>query len=143
MPVQTEAAASWRFALTDEQLGELRAWDAYRRRYREAIHDDLDEVAECLVDMILEETFGFDGQALELQPASKSSLLDDLTTPLFQMSLENPEPDFTVEQGEAALAFLLERDLIEIDGDRITLPLRFAGDLPESLPSDDLVPEMP
>ena len=80
-----------------------------------------------MANLILEETFGFEGGRLELQPASKSAVIEEFTQLFDQTGANASTAEFTVEDGETALAFLVEHDMIAIDGDVITLPARFAG----------------
>ena len=106
---------------------ELECFKIFHQRYRDSIPQYLDD--ECvafLIDLIAEEAFHFRADKVTLKPFSKDRLFGEYLTPLGGFEDDEDEiPINTFETAEAAISILLEHNMIEVDGDVITVPDRF------------------
>jgi hypothetical protein len=96
----------------------------YTDEFYEQFRDSMPEQTGYLLDILSDEIFDLD--TWSLQTGSKSELFDDFIHPI-----KGTEPS-TTEMAENALAFLVQHEMICIDGDDITIHPRFHTLLRES-----------
>jgi hypothetical protein len=97
-----------------------RFWRSFKGAFREAFPDDAEEHdVEFLTDCIIGAMFP--GIELTPQPASKQAVFADFTEPFDDEGMPEFARPHTVEMAELGLAQLIERQLVVVEGDQITL----------------------
>ncbi len=83
-----------------------------------------------MLDLIADAAFDTTGSG-SLRPVSKADVFGEFMLPLHLDPVEGwegevlPPKHETPESAEAALAFLVEQEMVEVTGDTITVPARF------------------
>lgn len=108
----------------------MQAWDAFSSGYNGPFHAAFPRAsldAGFLLDLIAEACFDVDRR--ELRPTDKATVFAGFMEP-FEAEAEwdqgsPPAPHETIESAEAALSFLAGQGMVEVAGDRISVPARF------------------
>ena len=88
-----------------------------------------------MLDLIADAAFNMTGNG-SLRPVSKADVFGEFMLPLRLDPVEEREGEVlppkheTPESAEAALAFLVEQEMVEVAGDTITVPARFWSGAP-------------
>ncbi len=83
-----------------------------------------DHFAAEMLDIISDEAFVLADGAATLEPVSKAQVFRKFLEPL-PADDDSPPKQPAPRLAEAALSFLSEQGLVEVDGDRIIVPARF------------------
>jgi hypothetical protein len=114
--------------LSPEDVLWRRFVDGYTRPFHEKHGDSAAGGAGDMLDLIEEGAFVATGNG-SLRPVSKADVFGDFMWPLDPEDFPDDEPvppnHETPESAEAALAFLVEQEMVEVTGDTITVPARF------------------
>jgi hypothetical protein len=70
--------------------------------------------------------FAFSGGAPVISPVSKATMFGQFTEPIGDPDVDDEPP--TLADAEAALAFLIEQGMVEVDGEEISVPARFLAE---------------
>jgi hypothetical protein len=112
-------------SLAAEEKAERAFDDAYtlsfHRKFPEPPHH-----AGYLLDFISAAAFGVAAGAPVLRPVSKAAVFERFTEPVGDPDVDGGPP--TPASAEAALAFLAEQGMVEVEGDQITVPARFLAE---------------
>ena len=125
----------WRLRLTARSA--LVLWRQFRDGYNQSFQDDsAPPGAGYMLDLIADAAFDMPGSG-SLRPVSKADVFGEFMWPLDPEDWEGevlPPKHETPESAEAALAFLVEQEMVEVAGDTITVPARFwsGGQVPAS-----------
>ena len=108
---------------------EIVLWRQFRDGYSQPFQDDsAPPGAGFLLDLIADAAFNMTGNG-SLRPVSKADVFGEFMRPLDPEDFPDDEPvppkHETPESAEAALAFLVEQEMVEVTGDTITVPARF------------------
>jgi hypothetical protein len=115
---------------------EIVLWRQFRDAYSQPFQDDsAPPGAGFLLDLIADAAFNMTGTG-SLRPVSKADVFGEFMLPLHLDPVEDwegavlPPKHETPESAEAALAFLVEQEMVEVTGDTITVPARFWSGAP-------------
>ena len=105
---------------------EIVLWRRFRDGYSQPFQDDsAPPGAGYLLDLIADAAFVTTGSG-SLRPVSKAAVFREFMWPLDPEDFPDDEPfPPKHETREAALAFLVEQEMVEVTGDTITVPARF------------------
>jgi hypothetical protein len=108
-----------------EEEAELAFDDAYtipfHKKFPEPPHH-----AGYLLDLISAAAFAFSGGAPVLSSVSKATMFEQFAEPVGDPDVDDGPP--TLADADAALAFLVEQEMVKVDGDQITVPARFLAE---------------
>ncbi len=94
------------------------------------------QAAHFMLDLVADA--GFNSFTRTFNAISKDALFADFMEPLEE---EDGSPlAFTLDQAAAALAFLVEQDMVVVDGDQVLIPPRFVDAFLQSPASDAPIP---
>ncbi len=105
-------------ALSPEYVLWRRFVDGYTKPFHDKHGDSAAGGAGDMLDLIEEGAFVATGRG-RLQPVSKAAVFREF------MALLDLDEEIVARDAEAALAFLVEQEMVEVAGDTITVPARF------------------
>jgi hypothetical protein len=112
---------------TAAQRAELRAFSQFRKSYTFPFYEKFSdkEGAGFMLDLIYDSVVGLNDGQLTFSSVTKADLFEEFTQPTEGEFIDDPITQYTADQAEEVIAFLLDQDMIEVDGDQIMVASRF------------------